>query len=136
MIKKAQIPAIKEPIGLSRSDDKRPDAATLVPCSRGKSLAWDVTVQDTYAASHIQATAISAGAAAERLRTTKGSSPMIWRQPIYLYPSLWKRVAHGALNLLSLLKISEGESLQSSTNPLRQLTFTRGFPCHSNDALK
>ena len=31
-----------------------------------KPLAWDVTVPDIYAASHIQATAISAGAAAKK----------------------------------------------------------------------
>ena len=88
-IKKAQIPASKESIGLSRSDGKRPDGATLVPWSRRKPLAWDVTVPDTLSASHIQATAISAGAAAEKasnnktvkyndLATTYG----------YLYPSL------------------------------------------------
>ena len=135
-IKKAHIPASKEPIGLCRSDGKRPDGAKLVPWSRGKPLAWDVTVPGTYAASHIQATAIFAGAAAERLRTTKGSSTMIWRPPIYLSPSLWRRVAHGVLNLLSLLKISEGESLQSPMNPLRQLTFTRDFPRHSNEAMQ
>ena len=61
----------KEPIGLSRSDGKRPDGAILVHWSRGKPLAWDVTVPDTYAASHIQATAISAGAAAEKASDNK-----------------------------------------------------------------
>ena len=30
-IKKAQVPACKEPVGLSRSDGKRPDGATLIP---------------------------------------------------------------------------------------------------------
>ena len=52
-VKKAQIPASKEPIGLSRADGKRPDGATLVTWTRGKPLAWDVTVPDTYAASHL-----------------------------------------------------------------------------------
>ena len=56
---------------MSRSDGKRPDGATLVPRSRGKSLAWVVTVPDTYAASHIQATAIFAGAAAEKASDNK-----------------------------------------------------------------
>ena len=37
--KKAQIPASKEPIGLSRADGKRPDGATLVPWTRCKPLA-------------------------------------------------------------------------------------------------
>ena len=53
-VKKVQIPASKEPIGLLRHDGKRPDGATLVPWTRGRPLAWDVTVPDTFAASHIQ----------------------------------------------------------------------------------
>ena len=52
-VKKAQIPATKEPICLSRTDGKRPDGATLIQWVGGKPLAWDVTVTDTYAASHI-----------------------------------------------------------------------------------
>ena len=56
---------------MSRSDGKRPDEATLLPWSRWKPLAWDVTVPDTYAAFHIQATAISAGAAAEKASDNK-----------------------------------------------------------------
>ena len=62
--KRAQIPATKEPIGLSRIDGKRPDGATLITWKRGKPLAWDVTVPDTYVASHLDETADSAGAAA------------------------------------------------------------------------
>ena len=52
-VKRAQIQATKEPIGLSRIDGKRPDGATLIPWKRGKPLTWDVTVPDTYAASHL-----------------------------------------------------------------------------------
>ena len=36
----------------------------LIPWKRGKPLAWDVTVLDTYDASHIGETAENAGAAA------------------------------------------------------------------------
>ena len=46
-VKRAQISATKEPIGLARIDEKRPDGATLIPWKRGKPLAWDVTVRDT-----------------------------------------------------------------------------------------
>ena len=56
---------------MSRSDCKRPEGATLVPWSHGKPLAWVGTVPDTYAASHIQATAISPGAAAEKASDNK-----------------------------------------------------------------
>ena len=38
-VKKAQYPAVKEPVGLSRSDGKRPDGATQIPWMRGKPLA-------------------------------------------------------------------------------------------------
>ena len=52
-VKKTQTPANKEPIRLSRADGKRPEGAILVSWTRGKPLASDVTVPDTYAASHI-----------------------------------------------------------------------------------
>ena len=68
---RAQIPATKEPKGLSRIDEKRPDGATLIPSKRGKPLAWNVTVLDTYAASHLDETAESAGAAANKAAANK-----------------------------------------------------------------
>ena len=70
-VKKVQIPASKESIGLSRADDKRPDGETLVPWTRRKPLAWDVTVPDTYAASHLQLTSTTACAAAEKAAVNK-----------------------------------------------------------------
>ncbi|XP_069360016.1 uncharacterized protein [Maniola hyperantus] len=60
----AHVPAVLEPIGLARSDGKRPDGMTLVPWKMGRSLVWDATCVDTLAASHIQATSSMAGAAA------------------------------------------------------------------------
>ena len=70
-VMRAKIPATKEPIGLSRSDGKRPDGASLIPWKRGKLFAWDATVPDTYAASHIGETAENAGAAANKAATNK-----------------------------------------------------------------
>ena len=70
-VKKAQIPASKEPIGLSRADGKKPDGATLVPWTRGKPHAWDVTVPVTYAVSHLQLTSTTAFAAAEKATVNK-----------------------------------------------------------------
>ena len=67
-VKCAQIPAVMEPLGLMH-DGKRPDGATLMLWARGKALAWDVTVPDTYADSHIHDTAIQSGAAAYQVNT-------------------------------------------------------------------
>ena len=63
-IKRAKIPTHKEPTGLVMQNGKRPDGATLFPWSRGKALARDITIPDTYAASHLQSTAIEVGRAA------------------------------------------------------------------------
>jgi len=70
-IKRAQMPAVKEPINLMRDDNKRPDGTTLLPRARGKPMAWDVTVPDTYAESHIDNTATKPGAAAEKTAQNK-----------------------------------------------------------------
>ena len=43
---RAEIPAVKEPIGLTRTDCKRLDGSTLVPWSAGKCGRWDVTIAD------------------------------------------------------------------------------------------
>jgi hypothetical protein len=52
-LSRADIPSIKEPSGLLRSDGKRPDVLTLIPWVCGKPLTWDVTVIDTVADSYI-----------------------------------------------------------------------------------
>ena len=50
-MKRAQVPAVKEPVSLTLGDNKRPDGTTLLLWAKGKPLAWDVTVPDTYAES-------------------------------------------------------------------------------------
>ena len=47
------IPSTKEPNGLVRGDDKKPDDLTLVPWKAGKALTWNATIVDAYAASHL-----------------------------------------------------------------------------------
>jgi len=70
-IKRALIPAVKEPINPMWDDNKRPDGTTLLPWSRVKPVAWDVTVPDTYAESHIGSTATKPGAAAQKTAQNK-----------------------------------------------------------------
>jgi len=70
-VKIAQIPTAKEPAGLLRRDGKRPDGATLIPRARGKSMAWDVTVPDTFAESYLSSTSVEQGAAAKQAAENK-----------------------------------------------------------------
>ena len=65
------IPSTKEPVGLMRSGDGRPDGCTLVSWEEGKCLAWDATVPDTLAHSHLAETSLVAGAASERAAKLK-----------------------------------------------------------------
>ena len=69
--KRAQIPAHKEPTGLVSQGGKTPDGFTMTPWARGKPLAWDVTVSDIYAESHLISTSAEAGAAAKRAAAIK-----------------------------------------------------------------
>jgi len=64
-LQRADIPSVKEPLGLIRTDGKHPDGLTLIPWKGGKSLTWDATVTDTVAESYLSNTSIEAGAAAE-----------------------------------------------------------------------
>ena len=45
-----------EPIGLCKSDSRRPDSVALILWNLGSPLAWDVTVPDTFAISNTDAT--------------------------------------------------------------------------------
>ena len=67
----AQIPAIREPPGLVRTDLKRPDGLTLYPWSNGKSLCWDFTCSDTMAPSHTPTTSKKAGNSARQAEKRK-----------------------------------------------------------------
>ena len=57
----ADIPAVKEPTGLTRTDSKCPDGSTLVPWSAGKCIRRDVTIADTMAPSYAAISSVSAG---------------------------------------------------------------------------
>ena len=61
----ADIPCVKNPQGLSRSDEKRPDGMTLIPWKAGKCALWDGTVIDTVAQSYVSQSSQYAGSATE-----------------------------------------------------------------------
>ena len=60
----AQIAASKEPVGLSKNDQIRPDGLTLFPWSQGKCLVWDYTCRDTLAPCHVMKTSVEVATAA------------------------------------------------------------------------
>ena len=70
---RAGYPSAKEPVGLLRTDGKRPDGLTLIPWRAGRSLVWDVTVTDTLAASYLSNTSRTAGAVAEMAAAWKNT---------------------------------------------------------------
>ena len=67
----AQIPAVREPPGLTRTDEKRPDGMTQFAWKGGKSLLWDATVADTLCESHVYKCSRYPGAGAEKLESGK-----------------------------------------------------------------
>ena len=68
---RANIPAVKEPVGLFRSDGKRPDGLTQIPWLAGKCMTWDVTVTDTMAESYLSSASTIAGSVAENAADRK-----------------------------------------------------------------
>ena len=70
-MRRAGIPSIKEPLGLLRDEDKRPNGVTIIPWSRGRCVAWDVTVPDTFVSTHLHLTSITPSAAADRAAINK-----------------------------------------------------------------
>ena len=70
-LQSAGIPSILEPTGVDRGDGKRPDGMTIFPFKDGKSLVWDATCVNTFAASYLSSAAATAGAAAKDAETRK-----------------------------------------------------------------
>ena len=67
----ANVPSLLEPVGIDRGDGRRPDGITIFPFSEGKCLCWDATCVDTYAATHVNGSAVSPGSAAREAEDEK-----------------------------------------------------------------
>jgi len=70
---KASLQSVKEPRGLLRSDNKRPDGLILIPWRDDSCATWDVTVKptDTVASSYLSISSACAAAAAEAVSKRK-----------------------------------------------------------------
>jgi len=84
---KADIPALKEPSGLLRTDGKRPGGVTLLPWKQRKCVTWDVTVSDTLAQSYVHETSQTSGAAAEAAAERKRNKYLSFTQSYFLFQS-------------------------------------------------
>jgi hypothetical protein len=97
---KAGIPVQKEPLGLVRTDGKRPDGVTLLPWHSGKCLTWDVTVVNSVASSvaslYISLSQRQPAGVAEAAAARKTSKYSIWE---HLY--IFQPVALETLNRLN-----------------------------------
>ena len=60
-----------EPVGICRSDGKRPDGTTVLPWKKGRILVWDATCPDTFAPFHLGLAARGAGAVADQAEERK-----------------------------------------------------------------
>jgi len=124
-IKRAQIPAVKEPVSLVRDDNKRPDGTTLLPWARGKPMAWDVTVPDAYAESHNGSTAAKPGGAASKTAQNKIDKYAKLASTHIFYPLRWRQVAHGTTWHYMAIELTQeiGRLITAITEDTRETTF-------------
>ena len=105
-----------------RSDGKRPDGTTLIPWRAGRNLVWDATVIDTLAPSYLQATAVTAGAAAEIADIRKNQKYQTLLDTHDFIPLALETL--GPINSRGLALITEmGRHLTKATDEVRETTF-------------
>lgn len=70
-LQSAQIPSTREPTGISKNDNLRPDGITSIPWNMGQPLVWDATCVDTLAPSYLKQSCKEAGVTSENAATRK-----------------------------------------------------------------
>ena len=119
---RAAVPAVKEPLGLTRVDGKRPDGLTLVPWQTGRSATWDVTVVHTLAASYVAQSAVNAASAAEVAASRKASKYSTLSDMYHFYPVAIETL--GPLSDISQHFISDiGRRISQRTLDQRETAF-------------
>jgi hypothetical protein len=119
---RAKIPAVKEPQGLVMGSGLRPDGITQIPWARGKCLAWDATVPDTFAPSHLRSTASTAGSAAEQAAVIKLQKYSVLSSQFIIMPVAVETL--GSWSDDSLRFVTElGRRITEATGDNRETTF-------------
>jgi hypothetical protein len=121
-LQSAEVPSIKEPIGCSRKDGKKPDGMSLVPWKRGKSLIWDFTLRDTFAPSYVSSSSKSPGYAAKLGETIKkGKYKFLENNYIFVPVAMESTGVFGKDGLNLVLEI--GRKLAEVTGERRSTSF-------------
>jgi len=119
---RANVPAIKEPAGLLRSDGKRPDGLTQIPWQAGRCMTWDVTVTDTLAESYLASTSSVAGGAAEGAASRKELKYQALASTHTFIPLAFETL--GPINAKGITFFNElGRRLSACTGDLRETTY-------------
>ena len=119
---RAAVPAVKEPLGLTRVDGKRPDGLTLVPWQAGRGATWDVTVVHTLATSYISQSAVNAASAAEVAASRKAAKYSTLSDMYNFYPVAIETL--GPFSVISQLFISDiGRRISQRTLDPRETAF-------------
>ena len=113
---------MKEPVGLTRLDGKRPDGFTLIHWQDGKSLTWDVTIVSALADSYLHVTSHSAGGASE-IASVRNESKYSALPSDYLFQPIAFEIL-GPLNGSGLDFLSEvGRRLSASSQDPSETSF-------------
>jgi Reverse transcriptase (RNA-dependent DNA polymerase) len=121
-LSRADIPSVKEPSSLSRTDGKRPDGLSLIPWKGGKSVVWDVTVSDTVARSYVSSCAQSAGSAAEMASVKKHAKYTEIAKNHHFVPIAFE--TFGPIGQEGLSFLSElGRRIAATTGDVRESAF-------------
>ena len=116
------VPSMKEPTGISRSDGKRPDGTTLIPWKRGRMLLWDATVVDTFATSYIKKTSMNAGSAAKLVENKKVQKYQSLLSEYYFVPVAIETGGSWGKDGLRFVK-EIGQRITTSTGDQRATSF-------------
>lgn len=118
----AGVPNNTEPYGLSRRDGKRPDGITSYPWSRGRPLIWDVTVVNSIAATYLNASSLTSGAAADQAERDKHNNYIDLKANYNFTPLAFETFgATGPETSIFLKKL--GKLMKKNTGEPRSLDF-------------
>ena len=117
-------PSILEPVGMTRSDGRRPDGMTLFPWENGKPLVWDATCVSTLAPSNLDHSLRSPGGAASEAEGRKRSKYEDLSRDYLLTPLGFETVGHWGKSAVAFVD-KLGRELGRVTGEPRSTSYLR-----------